>query len=388
MAERLRESQKLESIGRLAGGVAHDLNNILVVFMGCADGLRRSLQSGLPPEAEDVEELEAGARRACDLTEQLLAYARRRVVAPVRLDLNEQVRQAERMLRRLIGENVVLTLRLAPGILPTTCDPGQLSQVLVNLVLNARDAMPDGGRLTIATESAEAGDRPVAGWQGGPVPQGQCVRLTVEDSGLGIPPELGRTVFEPFVTTKPAGKGTGLGLATVHGIVQQAGGAIRYRSEPGRGDHLRGPPAQGERGAGAPRHGPVAARSAPRPGGQVLLVEERSARARDGGAGAAAGGLRGASGGGRGERPESAALPRGRAPDPRHRRGHERPERPASCGGGAAGPPRGYPVLFMSGYAHDIVVRHGSVEPGLHLIEKPFTSEELLERVRGLIAPG
>ncbi len=387
MAEKLRESQKLESIGRLAGGVAHDLNNILVVLMGCADGLRRSLQSGLPPEAEDVEELEAGARRARDLTEQLLAYARRRVVAPVRLDLNEQVRQAERMLHRLIGENVVLTLRLQPGSLPTTCDPGQLSQVLVNLVLNARDAMPDGGRLTIATENAEAGILPVAGWQGDPVPRGPCVRLTVEDSGLGIAPELGGTVFEPFVTTKPAGKGTGLGLATVYGIVQQAGGAIRYRSEPGRGTvfEVLLPRATGEPIPPVPGPSPLA--PAPRSGGQVLLVEddphvramvERALRqggyevlAAESGEGAL----------------EMLRLP---GVEPRilvtdvvmrglnGRQVAEAVQRIRP----------GIPVLFMSGYAHDIVVRHGSVEPGLHLIEKPFTGEELLERVRGLMATG
>jgi CheY-like chemotaxis protein len=367
--------------------VAHDLNNILVVLMGCADGLRRSLQSGLPPDAEDVEELEAGAHRARDLTEQLLAYARRRVVAPVRLDLNEQVRQAERMLHRLIGENVFLTLRLRPGALPTTCDPGQLSQVLVNLVLNARDAMPDGGRLTIATESAEDGDRPVQGWQGGPVPRGPCVRLTVEDSGSGIPPELGRTVFEPFVTTKPAGKGTGLGLATVYGIVQQAGGAIRYRSEPGSGTvfEILLPRATGEPFPSVA--GPSALAPLSRPGGQVLLVEddphvramvERALR--QGGYEVIAA-----------ESGESALeMLRRTGVEPRilvtdvvlrglnGRQVAEAVQRVRP----------GIPVLFMSGYAHDIVVRHGSVEPGLHLIEKPFTGEALLERVQGLIAPG
>lgn len=387
LAGQLLESQKLESIGRLAGGVAHDLNNILVVLLGCAEGLRRSLQDGRAPEPEDVEELEDGAGRARELTAQLLSYARRRVVTPERLDLNEQVRQAERMLRRLIGEDVELTLRLEPGLWPVTFDPGQLSQVLVNLVLNARDAMPGGGRLALATRNVDQGDGVADGWHGAAAPSGKHVRLTVEDTGAGIPAGLGTSVFEPFVTTKATGKGTGLGLATVLGIVQQAGGAVRYRSEPGRGTTFEVllPPASGHVEVRAPA--PATAEPAASPGGQVLLVEddphvrgivERTLR--QGGYEV----LVAASG------EEALALLRRGAARPRilltdvvmqGMNGRELAE-------SALLVMPGLPVLFMSGYAQGILVRHGTVAPGLQLIEKPFTGEDLLERVRGLIAPG
>ena len=384
LAEQLREAQKLESIGRLAGGVAHDLNNILVVFLGCADGLRRSLQSGSPPEAEDVEELQEGARRAREMTEQLLAFARRRVVAPVPLNLNDQVREAERMLRRLIGENVELALRLAPNLWTATCDPGQLSQLLVNLALNARDAMPEGGRLGIATENVELSGAPEAGWHGGAAPAGSFVRLTVEDSGAGIPAELGSTVFEPFVTTKPTGKGTGLGLATVYGIVQQAGGVVRYRSESGRGTvfEILLPRSAGVPAASAPpptQHDPTV-----RPGGQILLVEDdphvRSTVKRA----LQHGGYEVLAASSGEEALELLGLtsvePRLLVTDVIMQGMNGRQVADAVR---RARP--GIPVLFMSGYAGDILARHGTAEPGLHLIEKPFTTEALLERVRGLL---
>ncbi|HQR28900.1 MAG TPA: PAS domain S-box protein [Anaeromyxobacteraceae bacterium] len=387
MAEQLRESRKLESIGRLAGGVAHDINNMLVVLLGCADGLRRSLQEGRPPEVEDVDELDDGVRRARELTGQLLAYARRSVVAPVRVDLNEQVRQAERMLRRLIGENVRLELRLSADVWPTVVDPGQLSQVLVNLVLNARDAMPDGGRLAVATENVGPGTLPRSGWHGAQPPDGPLVRLTVSDSGDGIDPALGASIFEPFVTTKPTGKGTGLGLATAYGIVRQAGGALRYRSVPGQETvfEVLLPRAE-EAEAGTP-DAPAAAPARPisAGGGQVLLVED-DARVRS----TVARALRQDGFDVREASSGEEALGHLRSPGFAPRILVTDVLMPGMNGRQVAEAVEkacpGIPVLFMSGYAEDVVVRHGAVEPGLNLIEKPFTAEDLLARVRGLIA--
>jgi CheY-like chemotaxis protein len=306
------------------------------------------------------------------------------VVAPVPLNLNDQVREAERMLRRLIGENVELALRLAPDLWTVTCDPGQLSQVLVNLALNARDAMPEGGRIGIATENAELSGAPEAAWHGGAAPAGSYVRLRVEDSGVGIPEELGPTVFEPFVTTKPPGKGTGLGLATVYGIVQQAGGVLRYRSEPGRGTVFEvllprsaGIPAASTRPPEPPD--PVA-----HPGGQVLLVEDdphvRSTVKRA----LQLGGyevLAAASG------DEALQLLGRSGVEPRLvvtdviMQGMNGSQ--VADAVKRARP--GIPVLFMSGYAGDVLAQNGTPETGLHLIEKPFTGEALLERVRGLL---
>ncbi len=386
LAEQLRESRKLESIGRLAGGVAHDINNMLVVLLGCADGLRRSLQEGRPPEADDVEELEDGVRRARELTGQLLAYARRSVVAPVRVDVNEEVRQAERMLRRLIGENVQIELLLEADAWPAIVDPGQLSQVLLNLVLNAQDAMPDGGRIAIATGNAGPGTLPRTGWHGAPLPDGPLVRLTVADSGAGIAPELGASIFEPFVTTKPTGKGTGLGLATAYGIVQQAGGALRYRSEPGRGTvfEVLLPRADGARPEAEKTRSGSPARLQSAGGGQVLLVEDdprvRSTVARalrqDGYD------VREAASG-------DEALGHLRSPGFAPRILVTDVLMPGMNGRQVAEAVRGVhpgiPVLFMSGYAGDVISRHGAVEPGVHLIEKPFNAEELVARVRGLL---
>lgn len=383
MAEQLRQSQKLESIGRLAGGVAHDFNNLLVVFLGCADALRRSLEEGRPPAREDVDELEEAARRARDLTSQLLAFARRQVVAPAVLDLNAEVQRAQRMLQRVLGEDVRLELSLQADPPHVSFDPGQLQQVLMNLALNARDAMPTGGRLAIAT-TLEAPLPAGAGWIGSPVQPGLHVRLLVEDTGHGIPAELWPRIFEPFLTTKAPGRGTGLGLATAYGIVQQAGGAIRFRSAPGRGTafEILLPPAAA--GAGAAPGAPRAPARTARPGERILVVEDdHLVRATTCRALTQAGYLVTSAAGGA----EVAALLEGGAP---------RPDllltdvvMPGSNGrqvaqaAQAAWP--GLKVLFMSGYAQDIIVHHGVVDPGLELLEKPFTGEALLARVRDLL---
>jgi PAS domain S-box-containing protein len=384
MAEQLRQAQKLESIGRLAGGVAHDFNNILVVVLGCAEALRRSVDEGRPPDPEDVEELQEAARRARDLTSQLLAFARRQVVAPVVLDLNGEVRRAERMLQRILGEDVRLTLRLEPDLWPTTFDPGQLQQVLMNLAVNSRDAMPGGGQLTISTANVGAAEPPEAGWRGAPAADGPQVRLLVEDSGQGIPEELWPRVFEPFLTTKPTGRGTGLGLATVYGIVQQAGGTVRFRSRPGRGTAFEILLA---RAAGpAPRAAAIRAAPGPgtRAGERILLVEDdelvratasRALRQAGYDVTVASGGAEVLDLISRGAGAPQLLLSDVVMPGMNGRQVAEAAR--------ASWP--GLRVLFMSGYAQDIIVHHGVVDPGLDLLEKPFTSQGLLARVRAAL---
>ncbi|MBK9519276.1 MAG: PAS domain S-box protein [Anaeromyxobacter sp.] len=384
LADQLRQAQKLESIGRLAGGVAHDFNNILVVLLACGEALQRSLDEGRPPEREDVQEILEAAARAKDLTSQLLAFARKKVVAPVPVDLNEEVRRAERMLHRLLGEDVALVLRLAPALWATTCDPGQLQQLLVNLAVNARDAMPGGGRLTLSTANVDEPGAGEAGWRGLAPAAGPHVRLVVEDTGGGIPPELWSRLFEPFVTTKPAGRGTGLGLATALGIAQQAGGVIRFRSQPGCGAAFEVLLPRTE----ATVAGPADPGRAPGPLTQaterILLVEDdqhvrdatsRALRQAGYQVVTAAGGA------------ELQALLGPDLPAPQLLLTDV--VMPGMNGRQVAEAARrafpGLRVLFMSGYAQDIIVHHGVVDPGLDLLEKPFTNEALLRRVRAAL---
>jgi signal transduction histidine kinase len=217
LEEQLRQSQKMEAVGRLAGGVAHDFNNLLTVITLSSHMLLESMKKG-EPQAEQVKDIADAADRATALTRQLLTFGRKDVQAPRVLDVNAAVREAESMLRRLIGEDILLIVELDPEAWPVTIDPGHLSQVLMNLSVNARDAMPRGGTLVIRTVNVE-----------------QQVCLSVSDTGVGMPPEVVARVFEPFFTSKSVGKGTGLGLAVVHGIVEQSAGRIDVESELGRG---------------------------------------------------------------------------------------------------------------------------------------------------------
>jgi two-component system, cell cycle sensor histidine kinase and response regulator CckA len=221
LERQLTHAQKMEAIGRLAGGVAHDFNNIMTAVMGHAQIATESLPAGAPAR-DDIQEILRAANRASELTRQLLAFARRQVTQPRPVDLNALVREARKLLERLLGEDVMLRTETAPGLPLVLLDPGQLEQVLVNLAVNARDAMPGGGLLTIATRAR--GDR---------------VEVDVIDTGIGIPAEQHASIFEPFFTTKEHGKGTGLGLATCYGIVRQAGGSIELTSEPGHGSRFR-----------------------------------------------------------------------------------------------------------------------------------------------------
>ena len=239
----LLQAQKLESIGRLAGGIAHDFNNMLFAISGYAEILAQDLSLGPPLEIdraaalESVEAISQAAERATVLTSQLLAFGRRRVVSPRVLDLNDRIVAIEPMLRPLIGERVNLVLELDPKTGYIEADPGQLDQILVNLVVNARDAMPDGGTVKIETGNGSFDETYASDHV--EVTAGQYVLMAVRDTGQGMDPKTREHIFEPFFTTKELGKGTGLGLAMIYGIVRQAGGHIRLDSEPAKGSTFK-----------------------------------------------------------------------------------------------------------------------------------------------------
>ena len=229
--DRLRQAQKMDAIGRLAGGVAHDFNNVLTVINGYAELLLHRLPPG-DPSRPRIEEIQRAGQRAARLTAQLLAFGRKAPEAPRTLDLNDQINRSVEFLKRLIGEDVELEVKTDGGPLFVRADPGQLEQVVMNLALNARDAMPRGGKLTLSCAAAR---RPSELPDSSPE---QFARLTVRDTGIGMDEETQRKVFEPFFTTKTPGQGTGLGLATVYAIVQQNGGHIQVQSRPGEGSRF------------------------------------------------------------------------------------------------------------------------------------------------------
>jgi len=235
--EQLRHAQKMEGIGRLAGGVAHDFNNLLTAIIGFTDLILERIDP-LDTTADDVREIRKAADRAAALTRQLLSFSRRQFLDPRVLDLNETVTGLIRMLPRLIGEHIETTTRLAPHLGRVWADPTSMDQMLINLVLNARDAMPGGGRLTIETNNVEMDEDRLSA-EGLVVTPGRYVMLAIVDTGSGMDADTRARAFEPFFTTKPLGKGTGLGLATVYGIVDQSGGAIVLDSAPGEGTAVR-----------------------------------------------------------------------------------------------------------------------------------------------------
>ena len=228
LQDELRQGQKMEVIGRLAGGVAHDFNNILTGIMGFSELLMDDLEAGTDAFYQAAE-IKKASERAAALTQQLLAFSRRQVLRPQVVSLNTVILGLTEMLRRLIGDNIELDNALDEGLGPICADPGQISQIILNLALNARDAMPQGGKLSIRTENSRVDE---VGKEFHRVAQSDYVRLTVTDTGTGMDYETQQHVFEPFFTTKPQGSGTGLGLATVFGIVTQSGGDVQFVSEP------------------------------------------------------------------------------------------------------------------------------------------------------------
>jgi len=234
--ELLQQSQKMEAIGRLAGGVAHDFNNLLAVITGYSDLLLESLASS-EPDQRKVEQIKQAANSAASLTRQLLMFSRQQVVQPVILDINQTVGNIEKMLQRLIKENIEFTVVLDRHLDRVKADPGQIEQIVLNLVVNARDAMPNGGKLRIQTSNAHLEkDSPQAG---AGEPRGRFILLEVTDTGTGMDQQTQARIFEPFFTTKAVGEGTGLGLATVYGIVKQSNGHIEVQSTLGHGSSFK-----------------------------------------------------------------------------------------------------------------------------------------------------
>jgi signal transduction histidine kinase/CheY-like chemotaxis protein len=276
LEEELRHSQRMEAVGRLAGGVAHDFNNLLTAINGYGELLLSRVPEGDAMRV-DVQEICSAGERAAALTQQLLAFSRRQMLKPEPLDLNAVVAEMDKMLRRLIGEHIDVETRLAPDLCLVHADRGQLEQVVMNLVVNARDAMESGGTLTLETANVGADARGARREPG--APPGRHAMLLVRDTGCGMDEETLAHVFEPFFTTKPSGKGTGLGLSMVYGIVQQSGGQIVARSKPGEGSTFRlflplAPPVAAAVVVAAPEVAAAGGRET------VLLVEDEALVAR------------------------------------------------------------------------------------------------------------
>ena len=271
LEEELRQSQKLEAVGQLAGGIAHDFNNLLTVIEGYAEMIRAD-QAPEDVHRDSVDEILVAAQRAASLTRQLLAFSRRQILQPIRLNLNANVTSTQRMLSRLLGENIQIHTALAPGLWDVFADPGQMDQIVLNLAVNARDAMERGGALTIETANVERGA--VDASLTLDLADGEYVRLSVSDTGQGMDEETQRHIFEPFFTTKEVGRGTGLGLSTVYGIVKQSGGHIRVSSEPDKGSSFSIYLPRAEEIAPADAKGASGAMPAQRTGETVLVVED------------------------------------------------------------------------------------------------------------------
>ena len=375
----LRQAQKMEAVGRLAGGVAHDFNNLLTTILGYSELLIQQRHEDAELVRE-LEEIRAAGERAAALTRQLLAFSRRQVLQPKVLDLNAVVTDFERMLRRLIGEDVELASRLDPRLGRVEADPGQLEQVIMNLAVNARDAMPQGGKLTIETANVELSEAYAA--ERADVDPGPYVLLAISDTGTGMDEQTKSRLFEPFFTTKEAGKGTGLGLATAYGIVKQSGGHIAVYSELGRGTTFKVYLPRIE--AAVERSSEIETGPLPRGSETVLLVEDEV------GVRALVRTLLEAQG--------YAVLEASGAEEALEIAGsHARPidliltdvVMPGSSGPGLRGELErsrpGTRFLFMSGYTDDAVVRHGALESGLAFLQKPFTPEALARKVREVL---
>ncbi len=381
LEQQFQQAQKMEAVGQLAGGVAHDFNNLLTVILGFCELLLADIEPGDRRQA-DISEIQKAGLRAAGLTRQLLAFSRHQITEPTRLDLNAVITDLQAMLHRLIREDVRVVLRLQPEPAPVTADRGEIEQVVVNLAVNARDAMPKGGTLTIETASVDL-DEHYARTHVAVTP-GPYVVITVSDTGTGMTPQVQARLFEPFFTTKEPGQGTGLGMATVYGIVTRSGGGIDIDSEVGRGTSFKlyFPRANGaETVAHAP---PPPAR--PRAGTQtVLLVDDEA-------------GLR--------ELAKRLLVRQGYTvliagdAEEATRLFDENPSidvlltdvvMPGASGPELAGRlvalKPGLKVIYMSGYTDDTITQHGILKPGVAFLHKPFTSETLGRKIREVLEP-
>jgi PAS domain S-box-containing protein len=388
LESQLRQAQKMEAVGRLAGGIAHDFNNLLTAIIGYAGLLVRGL--GEPAMQRRAQAIGKAAERAAELTSQLLSFSRQQVMASRVLDLNSVIARFDAVLRRIIGEEVRLVTVTKPGLWPIRADPGRIEQVLMNLAVNARDAMPQGGTLTLETANVELDEafvRVNPGAEAGP-----HVLLSVKDTGLGMAPDVQKRIFEPFFTTKAVGSGTGLGLATVYGVVKQSAGYISLETATGKGTIFRVYLPKAVRTAdesnwpdeALPHSPPPAPLPDERPTETVLLVEDEDvvrdlARETLEERGYTVIAARHAG---------EALLIAERHPGPLHllltdvvmphMGGRELSERVATLRPGTK-------VLFVSGYTDDEVLRHGVMEAEVAFLQKPFTPEVLLDRVRALL---
>jgi two-component system, cell cycle sensor histidine kinase and response regulator CckA len=376
LEEQLRQAQKMEAVGRLAGGVAHDFNNVLSVIFGYAELMSEDLPADSPAR-QDVAEISKAAQRASALTRQLLAFSRQQVLQPVVLSLNDLVQDIGKLLQRLVPADVELRVALTRDIGNVRADPGQIEQVIMNLVVNARDAMPAGGKLLIETANAELTEQYADQHQ--PVVAGEYVMLAVSDTGVGMDLETRARIFEPFFTTKEKGKGTGLGLSTVYGIVKQSGGYVWVYSEPGRGTTFK---------LYLPRvDAPAEPQAAPRETSTltgtetVLLAEDddmlrplsKSLLERLGYTVLDAANAAEALAIAREHRGPihlllaDVVMPGASGRQLATRLAGSRPETRA---------------LYVSGYTDDAIVQHGMLEPGLAFLQKPFTPAALARKVR------
>ena len=384
LERQLQQAQKMEAVGRLAGGIAHDFNNILLAILGNVELLRTDLRGGLVDEGRlqsELDIIDRAGQRARTLTRQLLSFSRQQALRPEVLDPNALLTDMEAMLRRALGEDIHLTLQLEPGLRCVWMDASQFEQVVLNLAVNARDAMPDGGRLTLQTANVEIGPQDAA--DGADVAPGRYVQLTVADTGCGMDAATLAQAFDPFFTTKPPGKGTGLGLAIVQSVIQQAGGSVAVRSQVGQGTVfcLLVPALEARQRPAAP----PAAEGRPTRGHETILVceDEEAVRSlacrvleRDGYTVLAADcGARAV---------ELARAHRGDIhllltdvilPDQSGRKVADAVR---------ARFPK-IKTLYMSGYAADIIARHGVVEEGVELLDKPFTLVGLRQRIRAVL---
>ena len=376
---RTHQAQRMESLGKLAGGVAHDFNNILAIIVNYTDFAAE--QSTDPAVRADLEHVRIAADRAISLTHQLLVFTRGDTIQPQHLDLNDAIDEVRSMLHRTIGEHIELRTAPAPAPLTVHADPGQIQQILLNLSLNARDAMPDGGTLVIEANRASLDEHQTDMHPA--LASGPYARLLVSDTGEGMTAEVATRIFEPFFTTKPRGQGTGLGLSTVYGIVAEAGGGVNVYSEPGIGTTFRvylplaDPPADA-----AVR--PAAETAVPRGRGEtVLVVEDEPALGRIVARILSQGGYRVLS-----------AITATEALDLDREHGCDLlltdVIMPGMAGPRLAGlleaRHAGLPVLFMSGYSNGLLGTTHVLDPDIAFIEKPFTAEDLLRRIHAMLA--